>query len=402
MPIVLTETAIKKAIRETAGAGRIDLADAGCPGLRLRLTPAGSKTWVLACRDRYGRMRRFQLGHFPDLGVSQARTAARALHAKVKHEGADPIAERRHDRAALGLGVATLAGLLDCYHEMVGNRQKRYKEARSRIEKVYQALLTQPLSALSAREIQLRADAYPALMSASAAVRYLRPILKWGAQRGYVDHECYRINPPAPVKRRARFLSPDELAALLPVLRASPKPHAAALLFMLLTLARREEVAQARWRHVDPASSLWTILDPKNGQPHLVPLSDQAMALLRARMPLNPEPDGFVFCTSTGGALGNWDRETKKFQAASGTRDWTRHDLRRTGATLLGEMGELPDIIEAALNHISIRSTLAATYNRSRYRPQVASALQRLAGLLDDIAAGAAGGSSCTMAKTTS
>ena len=53
-------------------------------------------------------------------------------------------------------------------------------------------------------------------------------------------------------------------------------------------------------------------------------------------------------------------------------------------------MGELPDIIEAALNHVSIRSPLAATYNRSRYRPQVAAALQRLADALDGIEAGAA------------
>jgi hypothetical protein len=57
---------------------------------------------------------------------------------------------------------------------------------------------------------------------------------------------------------------------------------------------------------------------------------------------------------------------------------------------MLGEMGELPDIIEAALNHVSIRSPLAATYNRSRYRPQVATALQRLADALDGIEAGAA------------
>jgi hypothetical protein len=57
---------------------------------------------------------------------------------------------------------------------------------------------------------------------------------------------------------------------------------------------------------------------------------------------------------------------------------------------MLGEMGELPDIIEAALNHVSIRSPLAATCNRIRYRPRVAAALQRLADALDGIEAGAA------------
>jgi integrase len=87
--------------------------------------------------------------------------------------------------------------------------------------------------------------------------------------------------------------------------------------------------------------------------------------------------------------LANWDKETKALQADSGTEGWTRHDLRRTGATMLGDMGELPDIIEAALNHAAIHSQLAATYNRSRYRPQVAAALQRLADALDGIEQGA-------------
>jgi integrase len=119
--------------------------------------------------------------------------------------------------------------------------------------------------------------------------------------------------------------------------------------------------------------------------------------LLRSRLPTDdagnprpPTPNAFIFATSTGAPLGNWDRETKVLQEASGTDGWTRHDLRRTGATMLGEMGELPDLIEAALNHVSIHSPLAATYNRSRYRPQVAMALQRLADALDGIEAGAA------------
>jgi integrase len=118
------------------------------------------------------------------------------------------------------------------------------------------------------------------------------------------------------------------------------------------------------------------------------------MDLLQSQLPTDsvgnlehPDLNVLIFATSTGAALGNWDRETKALQEASGTKGWTRHDLRRTGATMLGEMGELPDIIEAALNHISIRSALAATYNRSRYRPQVATALQRLADTLDGIEA---------------
>jgi integrase len=165
---------------------------------------------------------------------------------------------------------------------------------------------------------------------------------------------------------------------------------------MLLTLTRRQETALARWRDVNMEARTWTIPETKNGEMHVVPLSRQAIDLLRSQLPTDdagnpgrPEPSAVVFATSTGAPVGNWDRETKALQEVSGTNGWTRHDLRRTGATMLGEMGELPDIIEAALNHVSIRSPLAATYNRSRYRPQVAQALQRLADALDAIEEGA-------------
>ena len=87
------------------------------------------------------------------------------------------------------------------------------------------------------------------------------------------------------------------------------------------------------------------------------------------------------------GRLVNWDRETKRLMEETGTAGWTRHDLRRTGATLLGEMGVEPHVIEAALNHAAIHSRLAATYNRARYLPAVRDALQALADRLDAIRA---------------
>lgn len=59
---------------------------------------------------------------------------------------------------------------------------------------------------------------------------------------------------------------------------------------------------------------------------------------------------------------------------------------------MFGNMGVRPDIIEAALNHATIHSPLAATYNLSRYLPQVREALQRLADVLDDIEQGRGSG----------
>jgi integrase len=465
MAIRLTETAIKKAIRDVADGTRRDLADLGCPGLRLRLTPAGTASWVLACRDRLGRMRRFPLGAYPNMGISEARSEARALHTRVKKEGADPVADRRRDLAigaAAKAGVGTLAAVVDIYGTHQGKTLKSWPHSRKRIDLVFKSLLLRALADLQVADLQTAADAYPAAQSAAFAVRTLRPVLKWAAHRGHLPPALANLHSPAPVRRRRRVLDRDELAALLPILRAGtdayaaargfvaltghadvsalhwrqidlsngtmrcrsrqadnasvhtvPLPdaaidllrglpsgapgdavfplaraHAAALRFILLTLARREEAAGACWREIDLTAGTWTVPDErtKNAEPHTVPLSRQAIALLRNLGP--GAADELVFRTFAGGPISNWDRETKALQEASGTESWTRHDLRRTGATMLGEMGELPDIIEAALNHVSIRSPLAATYNRSRYRPQVAAALQRLADALDGIEAG--------------
>jgi integrase len=468
VPVRLTETAINKALRDVVVDGaRRDLADATCPGLRLRLTPAGAAKWVLACRDRLGRMRRFPLGTFPDMGVSDARGEARALHTKVKKEGADPVADRRRDLAigaAARAGVGTLAAVLDIYSAHRGKTLKSWPHSRKRVELVFKRLLPRAVADLTAADLQMAADTYPAAQSAAFAVRTIRPALKWAAQRGHLSPALTNLLSPAPVRRRRRVLDRDELAALLPLLRAGAGAHAAAqrfaaltghvevtglhwrqidlaaatlthrtklggvvtvhtvglpaaainvlrglpqgapgdavfprakahctvLRFILLTLARREEAANAHWREIDLANGAWVIPGErtKNTEPHTVPLSRQAIALLRGLDPGGA--DDLVFRTSAGSPIGNWDRETKALQEASGTEGWTRHDLRRTGATMLGEMGELPDIIEAALNHVSIHSPLAATYNRSRYRPQVAVALQRLADALDGIEAGAA------------
>jgi integrase len=291
-----------------------------------------------------------------------------------------------------------LAALLDLYAETRGGELKRWGEARRSVEVVFKSLLHRPLVALAARDFQMLADGYTAQHAAGAAVRYVRPILKWGATRGYLSSAVAAIYLPTPVRRRKRVLTRDELSGLLPLLRSSNRPYASVLRFMLLTLTRRQEAALARWRDVDMEARTWSISETKNGEPHAVPLSWQAMDLLRSRLPADDaespkqrDPSALIFATSTGAPLGNWDRETKVLQEASGTEGWTRHDLRRTGATMLGNMGELPDIVEAALNHVSIRSALAATYNRSRYRPQVAAALQRLADALDGIEAGAGG-----------
>jgi integrase len=380
MAIPLTEPRIFAAVHEAARIGRqVELRDPGHRGLWLRVGKSGVRTWALRARDRAGKPHWFGLGQHPEVGLAAARKAATAMLAAV-HEGANPIADKRRPVAP----TLSLADLLEHYSMQRGRDLKSWDHSRLRVDRVFAPLMPCPAAELTPALLQTTADRYKAKPSAAFAVRTLRPVLKWGAQRGLVPIAVtLGLASPAPVKRRRRVLSRAELAELLPLLTVENGTRAALLRFLLLTLARLSEASEARWRDLDVTTDSWTIPDTKNGEAHTVPLPRQAIALL-ASLPAGA-PDSLIFPSLTGTVLGNWDRSMKRLHALSGTAGWHRHDLRRTGATMLGEMGVEPHVVEASLNHAAIHSAIAATYNRARYRPQVACALQRLADRLDAI-----------------
>lgn len=344
MRVLITDTAISKAKRDAArDSKRIELADTKEPGLRLRITPAGSASWVLGCRDKHGQARRFRLGSLQTIGLSQARVDARTLREEVRLKGADPITEAKMTRAAgqdAKAGIGTFASVLDAYGKRQGaKRTKAWPEGRKAIDRLFAPLLSRPAVTMTLPELAFVVESHPFPKSAAFVVRTLRPALKWAAEakRGFVSAELAKLAIPdgGGIEARDRVLKDDELAKLLPVLSADGGPYAAALRFMLLTLARRHEVATARWGDIDLGECRWTIPVTKNGKPHVVPLSRQAVDLLRARLPkddlgnrIEPDLRGLIFATSTGATPGNWDRKTKAIHETSGTAGWTRHDLR--------------------------------------------------------------------------
>jgi len=380
MAVALTEPAIARAVRIAVETGqRQELADRGHRGLWLRIGKSGTRTWALRARAPAGSIQVVVLGHHPAMGLAEARRAATRKLVEVREGIAEVPSARPTD---------TLAAVLDLYTAQRGRDLKSWPHSRKRVERVFADLLGRPVHALTTIELQLAADKYPARQSAAFAVRTLRPVLRWAAKRGLAPAGLWAVDQPVTVQRRDRALDLPELGRLLPHLDDSV--HGKLLRFLLLTLARLGEASSARWGDIGLEQGLWTIPDTKSGEPHAVPLSRQALALLAAIRPQDADSRALVFATRTGAPLGNWDRATKRLHALTGTAGWHRHDLRRTGATLLGELGTEPHVIEAALNHVSIHSRLAATYNKSRYREPVAAALQRLADLLDRAASSGA------------
>jgi integrase len=392
MRTTLTPTVISAAIR-AARAGEIVKAinDPTTTGLNLRFGKKGA-SWTWVGRDREGRVRRFYLGRYPKIGLAEARRLARDMTHDAPR-GADPVRDARASRARMRAPVGhTLADLLSLYGEQANVAKSWAPQMRPQIERVFQPHLATSLAALTVGALQMTVDRHPKPKSASFGVRCLLTVFRWAVApgRAYVDRDLLGLLTSAPKPSRDRVLSREELAKLLPMLRTSDSSYATALRLILLTAVRRSEVTAARWQDVNLTAGTWTLPVTKGGTIHVVPLSRQAGALLRGLQPSLPDPEGFVFSNSGGRPLTGWEAATKALQTASGTEGWTRHDLRRTAATLMGEMGTPAHVVEAALAHADVHSRLASVYNRSRYRPEVADALQRLADALDGIEQGGA------------
>ena len=172
--------------------------------------------------------------------------------------------------------------------------------------------------------------------------------------------------------------------------------HDGAARFMLLTAARREEVVGAVWAEIDLESGTWTIPASRRkdtrapsrrrrraAADHVVPLSRQARALLET-LEQGKEAD-LVFVGGRGSKLTNWPRWSAQLEMKLDVASVTPHALRRTAATMAGDLGWAPHVISALLGHRAIGGSLIAGYNQSRFTREVADALQQVGDLLTSI-----------------
>jgi integrase len=182
---------------------------------------------------------------------------------------------------------------------------------------------------------------------------------------------------------RERVLTKEELRKLWRSLDDGSFSNVVRLL--LLTGQRRNEIGKLQWSEIDFAKQ--QIILPasrvKNSRDHTVPLSTQTLAVLE-RLPRRNSSDYLFghrgFC--------DWAAAKAKLGQRVGIAQWTLHDLRRTCATNLGELGIQPHHIEAILNHYSgHRAGVAGVYQRAKYADEMRSALQRWADHLDRITA---------------
>lgn len=333
-----------------------------------------------------GRQRFITIGrHGSPWTPDSARTEARRLLGLVASR-TDPASERVRPAETFGAEV-----------ERYLERKRGSLKQRS-MEEVERHLIAhaKPLHSLRLAEIDRRTialclaeiEAKSGPIARNRARSSLSAFFAFAIREGLLD-----VNPVTGTgvadegPSRERTLTEAELGAVLSVLDADQFSDIVRLL--ILTGQRRAEIGGLKWSEVDLGRGL-IVLSPartKNKRTHELPLSTQARAILGRRkllsgiLPLDADepPPGTSDEWVWGRRWTSWsDHKATLDKRLNGVvGEWRLHDLRRTAATKMAELGVLPHIIEAILNHVSgHRAGVAGIYNRAKYEPEMRHALQ--------------------------
>jgi integrase len=375
--------------------GRIEYFDAAFPGLALRITDNGSKSWCIFYRFN-GRLRRFTVGSYPAVKPAQARREAAAALERVRG-GADPAEEKRARREMRTPETDTFGAVARDYldrHHRKNSRESTFLEAKRDIERnVLPKWHSRPIASISRRDVLDLIDgiiARGAEVQANRTLARLRALFNWAIEKDRVAvSPVARMKLPTREQARDRVLSDDELRWLWQGCEEIGWPFGPLVKLLVLTAQRRDEVAGMTWREVDFEKRVWTIPRhrAKNNRIHEVQLSDVAIEVLRS---LPRVDDGLIFTTTGQTAVSGFSKFKLRLDAAmlkvkraeTGSRrddaipGWTLHDLRRTATTGMAQMNFAPHVADKVLNHVSgtIRG-VAAVYNRFAYLDERRAAL---------------------------
>ena len=287
---------------------RLEIPDGALPGLYLVVQPSGAKSWALRYRNA-GKPRKLTLGAFPGIGLVAARDlATTAIRANA--EGRDPGQEKREARQEAAAERDSFEAIAAQFIERYAKRQTRKSSWRKRL--ACSASRPEPgiaegigtnrsdgcrhrgrwkgrdITEITRRDvIELLDDTVDrgAATMANREFAAIRRMFNWCLERGIIDASpCAGVKAPASEHSRDRLLSDDEIKAVLEGRRSHRLAIRPAVQVALVDRSKAREVGEMRWREIDSDGRLWTLPRErvKNDRVHEVPLSDPALAILKA------------------------------------------------------------------------------------------------------------------------
>jgi integrase len=358
---MLTDAAVRK--KKPSPGKRVELHDGR--GLYLVIQPTGAKSWAYRYRVG-GRSRKLTLGTFPTVDVAEARSLCSAAALKTR-AGGDPAAEHRSALAADGSFDRVARQFIERYAKPK-NRTWKQTACWLGFAPDGDSLVPTGKGALAkwgGRNVGSisRADVIHLLdgivdqgnpISANRTLAALRKLFNWAEGRyGLASNPCNKIEMPSEETARDRILSDDELATVWRAANEYGGYFGAVIKLLILTGQRRGEVAGMDWKELDLPAKLWKLPRSrvKNGNGHEVPLSTQALDVIESIPRIANR--NLVFTTTGSKPISGFTTVKEGIDDASGVKDWTIHDLRRTVASGMARLGVQLPVIEKILNHTS-------------------------------------------------
>jgi integrase len=350
-------------------------------GYRLRLGAGGRvlRSWVVQYR-RAGGSRRITLGSAEVLTAEAARKKAKELLAQVQL-GADPQADRheRRDKDRL-----RLRAIIDEYLALQASkvRATSLREITRYLTGPYfKPLHNMPIDTVTRRDVAARVLAVTREHSSVVAARArttLSSFFAWGLGQGLCEiNPVVGTNAPENSRPRERVLSDAELVRIW---QACGDDDFGRVVRLCVCLgARRSEIGGIAWselRNLEGPQPYWELpaARSKNRKAHRLPLLPMALAIITA-MPRMVTRDQ-LFGLHAAEGFSAWGKAKRALDARCEVSDWTLHDIRRSVATRMADLGVQPHIIEQVLNHQSgHKAGPAGIYNRSSYEREVKAAL---------------------------
>lgn len=366
-------------------------------GLYLEVLPSGGKYWRLKYR-LLGKEKRLALGVYPHITLAEARER-RAEARKLLAHGTDPVeAKKEAKRLIIQKQHSTFEVVAREWHE---NRLAKWTPQHAKT--ILKRLEMHVFSRIGSRAI---AD-----ITTSELLTVMRKIEEHGGEIAHrllqvcgqifsyaVITDRTTINPAMSlrgalkpvVKSNHAFIKPNELPEYLRNLKAydGALQTKLAMKFLLLTFVRTGELRGAEWSEINLDKAEWRIPAErmKMREAHIVPLSRQAIAILKELQPLTGQRQ-YVFPNQhkPSGVMSENTILFGLYRMGYHSRA-TGHGFRSTASTVLNEHGFPPDVIERQLAH-GERDKVRAAYNHAQYLPERRKMMQWWADYLDEAAA---------------
>lgn len=370
---------------------RTDYFDDVVAGFCLRVSPNDVRTYAMWYRVN-GEARRYTIGRAEAVDLADARHRAREILADAKLYGKDATEERRDARrkAERGEDFASLAQrFLERHGPNLRPRSLAEVERTLRVD-VFPALgelRPQDITRGDIRTLMWKiADRAPTQANRTFAA--IRRVFSWAVGEDLLTlSPCVGLKMPTKEHPRDRIYSNDEIRAIFSAVADTELAQLVPLIFF--TGVRSEEARSARWSELDLESKLWTIPSEKskNHKSHPVPLSDGALRVL-GKIQRGAKNDHLFPALTKTGFMDHPQKAIVLVRKTSNVADFRLHDVRRTVATRLAELGTLDAIVEAVLGHTATK--LKRTYNRYQPVREMRSALQAWSTGLERIVEGRA------------